>query len=128
MRHPFTKAQMREIRERSGDVCEAGKFETHKFYGMSRGQTCKAVAREIDHVVADALKREKPQSIDEGLHVCLVHHKIKTHGHDRPRIGKAKRTDEALAGIPKRRNSRPIQSRGFGQFKSNVKQLSEGWE
>lgn len=125
MRHPFTKTQMRDMRARSGDICEAGQSGTEKFYGMVPGATCDAVAREFDHVVADALKRAKPQSIDEGLHVCLVHHKIKTHGNDRPKIGKAKRIDEEAAGIPKRRNSREIPSRPFRQGKGNVKQLRD---
>lgn len=124
-RHEFTKKQMREMRERSKDVCEAGMGDTEKFYGMDPGERCAAEAKEFDHVVADGLKREKPQSIDEGRHVCIVHHKRKTHGHDRPMISKAKRIEEEEAGIPKRRNSRPIQSRGFGQWTDNSKQLRD---
>jgi hypothetical protein len=127
-RHNFTKKQMREMRQRSQDICEAGMGGTEHFYGMATGETCERKAVAFDHVVADALKREKPQSIDEGRHVCGEHHHDKTQKHDMPKIRKAKRTDEALVGIPKRRNSRPIQSRGFGQFKTRVKQLNEDWK
>jgi hypothetical protein len=40
MRHNFTTSQQREIRERSGDICEAGKFKTWKLYGMAPNDTC----------------------------------------------------------------------------------------
>lgn len=100
MRHNFTTPQQRNIRARSGDICEAGKFDTEEFYGMSKGQTCTMPAEEIDHITADALKRTRIQSIDEGLHVCRVHHKIKT-AEDRRKIAKAKRLDEARVGIGK---------------------------
>jgi len=113
-RFEFSLPQKREMRARSKDVCEAGKEGTEAFYGMAKGETCKRKAEEFDHVIADGLKREKPRSADDGLHVCLVHHKIKTHGHDRPKIAKAKRIDEKLAGITPIKTkitSRPFQSR-----------------
>ena len=90
-RFEFTKTQKRDMLKRSGGICEAGKEGTETFYGMKKGETCAAHAKEFDHVIADGLKREKPRSIDEGLHVCLMHHKNKTHGNDRPKIEKAKR-------------------------------------
>lgn len=111
MRHNFTTPQQREIRERSGDICEAGKFETEEFYGMSTGQTCSMRAEEIDHITADALKRTRIQSIDEGLHVCKIHHKIKT-ASDRKKIAKATRLDEARVGIRKHKREWP--KRRFG--------------
>jgi len=111
LRHNFTPKQQRQIRERSGDICEAGKFDTEEFYGMSRGQTCSMPAEEIDHITADALKRTRIQSIDEGLHVCKIHHKIKT-ASDRKKIAKATRLDEARVGIKKRKYVWP--KRRFG--------------
>ena len=106
MRHNFTIKQQKAMRERSGGICEAGKMETEKFYGMTTGKTCHHEAQAFDHVTADALKRSKIQSIDEGLHVCLIHHKIKTKSHDMPKIRKAKRIDEKLSGI--KRQGQPI--------------------
>ena len=110
-RHNFTTPQQREIRDRSGDICEAGKFKTWKLYGMAPNDTCNMPAVEIDHVAADALVRTKIQSIDEGLHVCRIHHKIKT-AEDRRKIAKAKRLDEARVGIGKVKRKWP--SRKFG--------------
>ena len=123
-RFEFSVSQKREMAERSGGICEAGRAETHSFYGMSEGQTCKSKASEFDHIIADGLKRERPRSADDGNHVCTVHHKIKTHGHDRPRIQKAKDVREKQMGVVKRK--RKIQSRGFGQYQSNTKQLDWG--
>lgn len=110
-RHNFSKKQMREMRERSKDVCEAGMGGTEAFYGMQPGERCTAKAQAFDHVTADALKRTKIKGIDEGLHVCNPHHKHKTKHHDMPKIRKAKRTDEDGAGIPKKANHRPIPRR-----------------
>lgn len=124
-RHEFTKKQMREMRARSKDVCEAGTGDTEKLYGMEPGERCNETATAFDHVTADALKRSKINSIDEGRHVCGDHHHIKTQTHDMPKIRKAKRIEEEAAGIPKRRNSRPIQSRGFGQWHDNTKHLEK---
>jgi hypothetical protein len=103
-RFEFTKNQKREMAARSNGICEAGKFGTFKFYGMADADICHRQAQEFDHIIADGLKRQKIESIDEGLHVCGVHHKIKTHSHDRPKIQKAKNIREKLAGItnPKR--------------------------
>ena len=106
MRHNFTVKQQRAMAERSGGICEAGKFETWAMYGMQEGQTCQSKGQEFDHVVADALRRTKPQSIDEGLHVCCFHHDHKTQEHDMPKILKAKRLDDRSQGI--RRQYRPI--------------------
>ena len=111
MRHNFTTPQQREIRDRSGDICEAGKFGTEAFYGMAPGDTCHRPAEEIDHITADALKRTRIQSIDEGLHVCKIHHKIKT-ASDRKKIAKATRLDEARVGIRKPKREWP--KRRFG--------------
>jgi hypothetical protein len=111
MRHNFTTSQQREIRERSGDICEAGKFKTWKLYGMAPNDTCNMPAEEIDHIAADALVRTRIQSIDEGLHVCKIHHKIKT-AQDRKKIAKAKRLDEARVGIRKPKRAWP--KRRFG--------------
>lgn len=98
-RNNFTTPQQRDMRKRSGDVCEAGKDGTEAFYGMAKGERCQRKAQEFDHVTADALKRTKIKSIDEGLHVCKMHHDIKTNANDKPKIAKAKRIDEAGAGI-----------------------------
>ena len=106
MRHNFTIKQQKAMRERSGGICEAGKMETEPFYGMATGETCHHEAEAFDHVTADALKRSKIQSIDEGPHVCLIHHKIKTKSHDMPKIRKATRIDDRQSGI--KRQSRPI--------------------
>ncbi len=111
MRHNFTPKQQCQIRERSGDICEAGKNKTWKLYGMAPNDTCNMPAVEIDHVAADALVRTKIQSIDEGLHVCKIHHKIKT-ASDRKKIAKATRLDEARVGIKKRKYVWP--KRRFG--------------
>ncbi len=120
--YEFTKTQKREMDARSGGICEAGKWDTEKLYGMSKGQTCENAAQEFDHVVADQIARSRV-TIEDGLHVCFVHHKIKTHGHDRPAIQKIKDIREKNAGItaPKK----PIPSRPFGQGKGNVKRLEE---
>jgi len=106
MRHNFTVTQQKDMRKRSQDICEAGKWETEAFYGMAPGETCKRPAEAFDHVTADALKRTKIQSIDEGLHVCGVHHHIKTQSHDMPKIRKAKRIDDERHGV--KAQSRPI--------------------
>ena len=105
MRHNFTTPQQRQINERSHGVCEAGKFETEAFYGMAPGETCTRPAEEIDHITADALKRSRIKDIDEGLHVCRLHHKIKT-ADDMKKIAKAVRLEESKLGIKKA--SRPI--------------------
>lgn len=108
MRHEFSKKLQREIVERSGGVCEAGKFDTRELYGMAPDHDiCHRAAVEIDHIVADGLAQRKPKYADEGLHVCDLHHKYKTHEHDRPKIGKAKRLRERDQGIRKRKG-RPI--------------------
>ena len=111
MRHNFTTPQQRNIRARSGDICEAGKYGTEALYGMATGDICKMPAEEIDHVTADALARTRIQSIDEGLHVCKIHHKIKT-AQDRKKIAKATRLDEARVGIRKPKRAWP--KRRFG--------------
>ena len=121
MRFEFSKKQQREIRDRSGGVCEAGKFGTYKFYAMADADYCCRKAVEIDHIVADGLKQEKPRSIEEGLHVCDIHHKIKTHENDRPKINKAKRLRERGEGI-KRRKGAPIP----GSRDSGWKRLMSG--
>lgn len=110
-RNNFTKTQMRDMRSRSGDVCEAGRNDTEKFYGMQPGECCTAKATAFDHITADALKRTKIKGIDEGNHVCGPHHKHKTHTHDIPKINKAKRIDEKAAGIPRKANKQPIPQR-----------------
>lgn len=98
-RNNFSVKQKKDMRLRSKDVCESGKGGTEAFYGMVPGERCQRKAQEFDHVTADALKRTKIKSIDEGLHVCKMHHDIKTNTNDKPKIAKAKRIDEALAGI-----------------------------
>jgi hypothetical protein len=110
-RNNFTKGQMRDMRARSKDVCEAGSGGTEAFYGMQPGERCTAKATAFDHVTADALKRTKIKDISEGLHVCGNHHHVKTQTHDMPKIRKAVRLDEKAAGIeaPKAK----IPSRGF---------------
>ena len=108
-RNNFTVKQQKGMRKRSGDVCEAGKSGTEAFYGMAPGERCQRKAQEFDHVTADALKRTKIKSISEGLHVCKVHHDIKTNTNDKPKIAKAKRIDEKGAGV--KRNKQPIPQR-----------------
>ncbi len=105
-RHNFTKTQMREMRERSKDVCEAGMGGTEAFYGMKPGETCQAKAEEFDHVIATAISRTKIKDIDEGRHVCRPHHKHKT-PNDVRKHNKAKRLDESGAGIKKEKKPFP---------------------
>lgn len=105
-RHNFTLTQQSDMRKRSNDVCEAGKDGTEAFYGMAPGERCQRRAEAFDHVTADALKRTKIQSISEGLHICGLHHHIKTQSHDMPKIRKAKRIDAERHGV--RKLSRPI--------------------
>lgn len=100
-RNNFTVKQQKAMRKRSKDICEAGKDGTEAFYGMAPGERCQRKAQEFDHVTADALKRTKIKDISEGLHVCKLHHDIKTNTNDKPKIAKAKRIDEAGAGITK---------------------------
>lgn len=107
MRNNFTVKQQKGMNKRSGGVCEAGKDETETFYGMAKGERCQHKAQEFDHVTADALKRTKIKSIDEGLHVCKMHHDIKTNTNDKPKIAKAKRIDEAGAGITRPKQTIP---------------------
>lgn len=93
-------------------------------YGGKDGKTGQRLVPgcfQFDHITADALKRTRIQSIEEGLHVCGVHHKVKTHNHDRPKIRKAKRIDESRAGI-KPRFSRPMP----GSKASGWKKLMSG--
>ena len=106
-RNDFIVKQQKDMRKRSNDICEAGKDGTEAFYGMSPGERCQRKAQEFDHVTADALKRTKIKSIDEGLHVCKLHHDIKTNTNDKPKIAKAKRIDEAGAGIVKSKQTIP---------------------
>lgn len=110
-RNNFTKTHMRDMRARSGGVCEAGTGGTETFYGMQPGERCEAKATAFDHVTADALKRTKIKDIGEGKHVCRLHHHIKTQTHDMPKIRKAKRIDEARAGIPRKAMKAVIPSR-----------------
>ena len=123
-RNNFTAKQMKAMRERSHDVCEAGKFGTFKMYGMADADSCHRQACEFDHIVADALKRTVIKSIDEGLHICKIHHKIKTTKHDYPKIAKAKRISAHNAGVKRQKAIWP--SRKFGlEYQSNVKQIHE---
>lgn len=126
MRYEFTKKQKRQIRDRSGGVCEAGKFGSYKLYGMDDADVCHRPAVDIDHIDADAIVQRKPVSIEEGLHVCDLHHKHKTHEEDRPKIRKVNRIIDKRQGITKPK--RKIASRGFGQFVPRVKQLVEGYK
>lgn len=121
-RYEFTLTQQNAIRARSNDVCEAGKFGTYKMYAMADADLCSRRAEEIDHIVADALARRKP-TVDDGLHVCAIHHKIKTAGHDMPRIAKAKRLSAKQAGI-----KAPSKWAKPGNYQPRpVKQLREDW-
>lgn len=108
-RNNFTVKQQKDMRKRSKDICEAGNDGSEALYGMAPGERCQNKAKEFDHVTADALKRTKIKGIDEGLHVCKLHHDIKTNTNDKPKIAKAKRIDEAGAGISKPKQ--PIPSR-----------------
>lgn len=108
-RNNFTVKQQKDMRKRSKDICEAGKGDTEAFYGMAPGERCTRKAQEMDHVTADALKRTKIKDISEGLHVCKLHHDIKTNTNDKPKIAKAKRIDEKGAGI--KRNKQTIKTR-----------------
>lgn len=117
-RHNFTVRQQKDMDTRSGGICEAGKGGTEAFYGMASGETCQRKATAFDHVTADALKRTKPQSIDEGLHVCGLHHQIKTQGHDMPKIRKAQRIEQKAKGI-KSRSHRPMQGSKLSRFKKS---------
>jgi hypothetical protein len=126
-RFEFNLSQKREMAARSGGICEAGKSDVPHFYGMAKGDECKRAAKEFDHVVADGLKRERPRSSDDGLHVCLVHHKIKTHTNDRPKIQKAKRIREAEMGVVKPKVK--FQSRGFNQpYVDNTKYIERDFD
>jgi len=118
-RFEFNITQKREMAARSNGICEAGIFETHEFYGMAEGDTCNRKAVDFDHIIPTELVQEPIRSIDEGAHVCDVHHKIKTHTNDRPKIAKAKRLRETAQGItsPKQK----IKSRGFRKYESNTK-------
>lgn len=118
MRHNFTLTQQKDMRKRSEDVCEAGKDETEAFYGMARGERCQRMAEEFDHVTADALKRTKIISIDEGLHVCKLHHDIKTNTNDKPKIAKAKRIDAERHGV--RKQSRPMPGSKASGFRKRM--------
>lgn len=122
MRYEFTKTQKREMAARSRGICEAGRWGTEPFYGMATGETCSKPATEFDHVTPTGLS-QRPVTAEDGLHTCSVHHKVKTHGRDRPMIQKAKDIREKNMGItgPKRK----IQSRGFYQQPSNVKRLED---
>ncbi len=106
-RNNFTVKQQKGMRKRSKDVCEAGKDGTEALYGMAPGERCTRKAQEFDHVTADALKRTKIKSISEGLHVCKLHHDIKTNTNDKPKIAKAKRIDEKRAGIKRSKQTIP---------------------
>lgn len=125
-RFEFSLKQKREMAERSNGVCEAGKFGTYKMYGMADADICHRQAQEFDHIIADALKREPPRSADDGLHVCAIHHKIKTHGHDRPSIQKAKNIREKGMGI-RPRNSRPLPGTKLSGFRKRMNGEVERW-
>lgn len=124
-RNNFTVKQQKGMRDRSGGVCEAGKGETEKFYGMAPGDKCTRKATAFDHVTADALKRSKILSIDEGLHVCGVHHHIKTQTHDMPKIRKAVRIDDKSAGV--KRRSRPIAGSKASGIRKRMNGNVERW-
>jgi 5-methylcytosine-specific restriction enzyme A len=120
MRYEFNKTQKRQMAERSGGICEAGRAETHAFYGMAPNDNCERKAIDFDHIIATGLAQTPILDIDEGAHVCLVHHKIKTHVHDRPKIQKAKNIREKAIGITKPKKAWP--SRKFSSaYKSNTK-------
>lgn len=97
-RFNFTKTQKREMAVRSGGVCEAGKWGTYKMYGMADADVCHRPAKIFDHVTPTELS-QRPVTVDDGLHVCDVHNKVKTHGRDRPMIQKAKDIREKNMGI-----------------------------
>ena len=80
--------------------------------------TARVIAPEYDHRVPLAMGGESTLENCEVL--CRACHRLKTSTQDIPRIAKTKRMKAKHRGA--KRPKGKIQSRGFGQFKSNTKQ------
>jgi len=103
----FTKKTKLAAWERAGGCCEICSMKIQ--YGA-----------QYDHILPAGLGGGN--ELDNCQVACTKCHKIKTHGHDIPKIQKAKRNREKEMGVTKPKKK--IQSRGFGQCESNAKQTS----
>lgn len=123
MRREFTKPTKRQALKRSGGLCEA----IGQWYGLEKGQRCNlplAYGIHFDHIDLDA--NSKDNSLSNCAAVCLKCHGKKTRNHDIPLAAKTLREQDKHHGIKGPKAKWPKQKFGR-EWKSNVKQLVEGW-
>lgn len=77
-RREFDAATKREIRERSGGVCECHRMPADIAHMFPKH--CDRPAVDIDHVYADTLESDKSGDLTDadGAHLCKPCHKIKS--------------------------------------------------
>ena len=124
MRHEFTTKTKREALLRSQGYCEA----VGTVYGLEAGQRCNAPLSygvEFDHYPVQATE-EDSNNVENCVSVCKTCHKHKTRTFDVPTQAKSKRVKDRHLGIKKPKKK--IQSRGFGSYTPNVKQVDEDYE
>lgn len=120
-RYEFTKKTKREALQRSGGLCEAN----DPVYGLEDGERCNAFLSygvEFDHWPIPAGVKDS-NKLDNCMSVCKVCHRYKTRTYDIPMQAKDKRIRDKHSGIT--RPKQKIQSRGFGQWLSNARDIHD---
>ena len=113
-RREFTEAVKREIRERSGGICECHRMPAdirHLF-----PKVCGKPASEIDHIYADVLETDKsaPLTAEDGADLARPCHVIKSANDQKARAKRNRhrvRDDRPKPGWFQK--GRKLQSRGF---------------
>lgn len=113
-RREFTKSVKDEIKARSGGKCECYRMEPDIIHLFPIN--CQREARDVDHIYADILELEKdaPLTADDGAHLSVACHKIKTATDQKARARRNKhavRKDRPKPGWF--RSGQKMQSRGF---------------
>ncbi len=123
-RHEFKKPTKRDALKRSNGKCEA----IGEVYGLAPGQRCNApLSRgvQFDHWPLPATDFGS-DTLDNCVAVCIQCHSYKTRTYDTPMQAKGKRVKDKHTGVVRPRGT--IQSRGFGQYVPNIKDINDDME
>ena len=113
-RREFTEAVKREIRERSGGICECHRMPADIIHMFPKG--CDRDATDIDHIYADVLEtdKSKPLTAADGAHLSKACHLIKTAADQKARAKRNRhRVRDDRPGSGWWQKGRKLQSRGF---------------